>query len=1144
MRKIAGYGSIICVFLFAFLTFGCTESRTAPRAVKGVLDLSSWDFDGDGIASLDGEWEIYWGRLLGPAEFGSRDRPFPTGYFPIPGYWNGYRVDGVPLSGEGCATFRLRVRLSPGHRKDLALRIEDEASAYRLWVNGSPVMANGSVAAAAAAMKPDRKIETASLPATGEYLDCVLQVSNFQLSDGGPYRRIALGTPDGIASKQNRLLAIDLLLFGVLGFIGLYHLVFYLLRKKDPSLIHFAFFCLVWSAGIPFGASSGRFITLIFPDTPWYLLARMELLTWFPVVPLFLMFFASLFPAEFSPKVTRFAQGMGTVFFIFVLFAPSRTVGLTEVPYQVFSIAIAAYILLSLYRVVARGRREGGLMLAGFCVFVGTMINDILFMNLIIYTAYVISGGIAVMILFQTFALARRFARSFAAVEVLTAELGEKNVALSRVDKLKDEFLANTSHELRTPLNGIIGIAESLRSGATGKLPEKTRQNLSMIVASGKRLAGLINDILDSSRLRNRDIRLQKKALDVRALAEIVLSIMRPLAAGKPITLNNRIPDSLSPAWGDEDRLQQILYNLIGNAVKFTDRGEIAISASQESDMIEVSIADTGVGIPEGRHVDIFQPFEQADASDGRAHGGAGLGLSITKQLVELHGGTIRVESAPQQGSTFRFTLPIARDEVLNPAPPAFTGKEEPQIIYGHPIPAQGPTEDLPGFDRPVRILAVDDDPVNLQVVANHLAFRNVEVITAASGMQAVAAIESGIVPDLVLLDVMMPRMTGYEVSQWLRQRYTASEVPVIMLTAKDRPEDLAEGFARGANDYLVKPFARDELLARVVSQLKLKESYLTLRENLTLRKELEERTQVERELRLLQQTLSRMLDSVDEALLAINEEEEITFCNRACEDMLGYRAGDLLGRPLFSVVQAGKGAGETKKEAVRSCLGGSGSPNEDILAFRRSDGGTCEVHAYLSPLVMEEETVCLAILRRTTDTQHRDGPGSRGVEQSIGIVEAINRNRARLQSIKASLETLAPLIDEEQPGFLNELRAVDEALEDVGKNFFSGQDFESRRHLAAEVMTCALDYWTESTGLTKTELARQSKIWKIYTNLDGWERTQTLDRYLNIEIFPQKPLWVKVLRTADFVLTNGKALSPLRTRLEILLAKLRVQRH
>ncbi len=233
------------------------------------------------------------------------------------------------------------------------------------------------------------------------------------------------------------------------------------------------------------------------------------------------------------------------------------------------------------------------------------------------------------------------------------------NERLRQVDKLKDDFLANTSHELRTPLHGIIGLAESSVADASVKLPERMRLNLGMIIASGKRLASLVNDILDFSKLKTHHLDIQKKPLDMRVLVDLVLKFSEPLLAGKNLIFKNEIPPDLPPVEGDENRLQQILHNLVGNAIKFTESGEVRISAAQRNGMVEISVADTGIGISKDKQQDIFKSFEQVDASISREYGGTGLGLAITKSLVELHGGKIWVESEAAQGAVFTFTLPV-----------------------------------------------------------------------------------------------------------------------------------------------------------------------------------------------------------------------------------------------------------------------------------------------------------------------------------------------------------------------------------------------------------------------------------------------------------------------------------------------------
>ena len=438
-----------------------------------------------------------------------------------------------------------------------------------------------------------------------------------------------------------------------------------------------------------------------------------------------------------------------------------------------------------------------------------------------------------------------------------TEQLEVKNAALQRLDKLKDEFLANTSHELRTPLNGIIGIAESLIDGAAGILTDPQIANLSMVVYSGKRLANLVNDILDFAKLKNQDIELQSKPVDFRQITQIVLTLCQPLVIGKSLELKNLIPSDLPPVHGDENRLQQIMYNLVGNAIKFTESGEVTVSANltppaplpckgrgeedegrrerlnresnspllpgeglgeRFSSTIEITVTDTGIGIPPEKLDDIFKSFEQVDASISRSYSGTGLGLTITKQLIELHGGTIRVESEVGVGSRFIFTLPIA----TQPIQLSLDISQAIAKVQPHDRSLLLPPDPTLQSDDQLTILVVDDDGINRQVVTNHLSLHNYAIVHATNGIEALAMIHKGFKPDLILLDVMMPKISGYQVCRTIREQFPAHQLPIIMLTAKNQVSDLVIGLESGANDYLPKPILKNELLARIKTHINL----------------------------------------------------------------------------------------------------------------------------------------------------------------------------------------------------------------------------------------------------------------------------------------------------------------------------------
>ncbi len=409
---------------------------------------------------------------------------------------------------------------------------------------------------------------------------------------------------------------------------------------------------------------------------------------------------------------------------------------------------------------------------------------------------------------------------------------------LHKINKMKDEFLANTSHELKTPLNGIIGITESLIGGVSGQLDDLTNYNLSLIVYSGKRLLNLVNDILDFSRLKEGDIKLDQKPIDIKSITDVVVSISEQLITQQNLLIRNEIEKDLPPVYADENRFQQIMINLISNSIKFTEAGEIVITAEKKNeDYIEISISDTGKGISEEKLDSIFKPFEQVDMSSTREYGGTGLGLSITKKFIELHKGRMSVKSKEGEGSTFSFTLPIYKEEVLEKRSikqtvkdkigdtitknkdsgffaPMFTRFRKDKLIKPDKIRM---------VDEEYVILIVDDEMVNLQVLSNHLLLNNYKVIKANNGEEALNKLEgNGKVPDLILLDIMMPRMNGFQVCQKIREKYPPNQLPVIMLTVKNQTSDIIEGFNSGANDYITKPFSKNELLARIKTHIEL----------------------------------------------------------------------------------------------------------------------------------------------------------------------------------------------------------------------------------------------------------------------------------------------------------------------------------
>jgi len=398
------------------------------------------------------------------------------------------------------------------------------------------------------------------------------------------------------------------------------------------------------------------------------------------------------------------------------------------------------------------------------------------------------------------------------------AELEDQNEALNRLDHSKDEFLTNTSHELKTPINGMIGIAESLRDGVSGPVTEKLKADLSIIISSGHRLANLINDILDFSKLKHQKIVLNQQPINIKSVVVTVVELCRPMLKEKQVQIVDHIPPNAPNVYADENRVEQIVQNLVNNAIKFTDYGQVVISYTSTTDWLYLSVLDTGIGIEEQHLSRIFKSFEQIDGSTERIYGGTGIGLSISKQLVELHGGTIEVSSDPGKGSCFTFSLPIslAQDVEAVRVEASIRATEDLGKAVVTPEALVAPAHSS-------TILVVDDEPTNRYVLDLQLKAHGYAVMEAESGEAALAVIQRGEPIDLIFLDVMMPKMSGYEVCRILRQEHSADMLPVIMLTAKNQVIDLVQGFQCGANDYLVKPFSKDEMLVRLRLHLQVK---------------------------------------------------------------------------------------------------------------------------------------------------------------------------------------------------------------------------------------------------------------------------------------------------------------------------------
>ena len=361
-------------------------------------------------------------------------------------------------------------------------------------------------------------------------------------------------------------------------------------------------------------------------------------------------------------------------------------------------------------------------------------------------------------------------------------EIEEKGRQIEIANQHKSQFVANMSHELRTPLAAMLGYAELLQENIYGALPEKATPILARIQSNGKHLLGLINTVLDISKIEFGQFKLNLSEYALSSMVETVRVATELLAAGKKLAFHVDVAKGLPHGLGDEQRLTQVLLNLVGNAIKFTDKGEVRIVAGLRDGSFAVAVSDTGPGIPPEERDKVFEKFHQIDNSSTRTKGGTGLGLAIAKDIVEMHGGRIWVE----------FDLGQGRD-----------------LPHG----ASGPRQTVRGRCRmSKRILVVEDQEDLRAILRDFLTASGYEVIEAVDGGEGVAKAKADR-PDLVLMDIQMPVLDGYEATRQIKALPVLAAIPIIAVSSFAMKGDEEKARASGCDDYVTKPYSPVQLL-------------------------------------------------------------------------------------------------------------------------------------------------------------------------------------------------------------------------------------------------------------------------------------------------------------------------------------------
>ncbi|MDP3939326.1 MAG: ATP-binding protein [Deltaproteobacteria bacterium] len=400
---------------------------------------------------------------------------------------------------------------------------------------------------------------------------------------------------------------------------------------------------------------------------------------------------------------------------------------------------------------------------------------------------------------------------------------------LKELSEAKSRFFSNVSHELRTPLTLVLAPLETMRNGDLGELTENQKRYVDSMYENGLRLLRQINHLLDVVKIDADRAALLREPTDIGLFIENLVNAAGPIAVRKRISLRPMLDQDLPRILVDPEKFEKILLNLLSNAIKFTPSGgSVLVSASRHGEVVRIRVADSGIGIAPEFIPHLFERFSQAEGSTQRRFGGTGLGLTLVKEFTELHGGHVEVETTPGEGATFTITLPV---ETAAESTAAIEGTDTPRTgqafidqelsdisldeeeeqIEARPQDEQGEAEPL--------ILVADDNPDMLRFMADALGVEY-RVVTARDGIRALR-IATERIPDLVVLDVMMPGINGIELVRRLRENESTSRIPIIMVTARIGLDQKIQGMQKGASDYLYKPFSVAEFKARVAGLLR-----------------------------------------------------------------------------------------------------------------------------------------------------------------------------------------------------------------------------------------------------------------------------------------------------------------------------------
>ncbi len=795
----------LLLLIFVLIIFSQFLYKTYSVDIKnGTVDFSS--ADDSKVYRFNGDWKFYWKKFV------HREIDEPSSYFELSPekYWIQYSDKYSEIEGRGYGTYKIILNnLVEG---DLyGFYLPSLGTSYELWVNNKLVESEGKIGKNLKEETPRAKYKTAYFTAENSVQTIYLKLSNFYYKSGGSKDKIYFGKYSAIQKYFFIKTFMQVLIIGSVVIFFLYHLMAFIMLREEYSYLFFSLICFVMF--IRLLVTNGNVLLWLFESVSWDSVIRLSYMTVFGLISTFLLFFHSLYQNEFSDKITKGFVILNTAFLCYTMF--SSIYYFTKIlPYLMYiEIFIGFYVTFNLIRAFKFKRDASLNALLGFMILYVFSIHDVFIVNNLIQSVPLVPIGMFLFLFFQASILSVKYSKALKTTENLYNSMKE-------LDLIKDEFMKNTSYQLQEPLYSIIDLTDDLLIQKKD-LELDVKEVIDLVNQSSKNLATRVNELLDFSALKHKNLYLNKVPVDLNIIISIAINEIKSSNYFTNFRIINNIKEEIPLILADKNRIHQIIYTLIDTMTKFSQSGDIIVNEDVQTNYVSLKIIGNGVNISNTILQGIFNPFSLRDWSIPKTFHGTGLSLNIIKKIIELHEGKMDIVTSQSNKTEFIISFPISKD--IDVFTYKQVGERSNSERYYFNNEKSSENIERNNKDNVFTILVIDDDPISAHLISNMLSNRSYNLLYASKVNEALDIIDSNQTLDLVILESVMPTMSGSDICRFIRKKYSLYELPVIMLTAKNQKSLLISSFEAGVNDFLTKPYDREELRARIRTLVNLK---------------------------------------------------------------------------------------------------------------------------------------------------------------------------------------------------------------------------------------------------------------------------------------------------------------------------------